>query len=539
MGVNGGPRYDVAIIGGGHNGLVCAAYLARAGLRVVVLEGRSTIGGAAVTEQPWPGFKVSSASYVVSLLQPQIVRDLDLQRHGYETYVLDPAYFTPFPDGRSLLVWDEPRKAAAEIAKISRRDAAAYLEYTRDLDELSDFVRPLLMRAPVRIPPSSLEDLREALFLGGHLLRNRRTMTKVVDLMTMSVSDFLDRYFTDEAIKGALCPGGVIGMWGGPMSPGSAYVLLHHRMGEVGGMRGAWAFVRGGMGGLSDAMGRAARAMGAEVRCDSPVAEVRTRLGRAYGVVLADGTEIRTRAVASAVHPRTTFLDLVGPDHLPNELVREIRRFRTRGSSAKVNVALSELPDFTAMPGTELGPQHPEFILSPSIGYVERAWDDCKHGRPSERPMLDCVIPSTKDPTLAPDGSYVMTCFVQYAPPELADGKSWDDEREAFGDRVIDTIAEYAPNVSGSVLHREVLTPSDLEHRYGLLGGNIFQGEMALDQLYSLRPAPQAGAYRTPVRGLYLCGSGSHPGGGVMGAPGHNAAKIIARDLRRSAVARR
>ncbi|MGH2684469.1 MAG: phytoene desaturase family protein, partial [Actinomycetota bacterium] len=305
------------------------------------------------------------------------------------------------------------------------------------------------------------------------------------------------------------------------------------RMGEVGGLRGAWAFVRGGMGALSESIGRAARMAGAEVRCDSPVADIRTRYGRAFGVVLEDGTEIRARAVASSIHPRTTFLDLVGGDRLPPDFAREIERFRTRGSSAKVNVALSELPDFTAMPGTELGPQHPEFILSPSIDYVERAWDECKHGRPSERPMLDCVIPTTKDSTLAPDGKHVMTCFVQYAPPELADGRSWDDEREALGDRVIDTVAEYAPNVPGAVLHREVLTPLDLERRFGLLGGNIFQGEMALDQLYSLRPAPQAGAYRTPIRGLYLCGSGSHPGGGVMGAPGHNAAKIIARDLRR------
>jgi phytoene dehydrogenase-like protein len=533
MSARRGPTHDVAIVGGGHNGLVCAAYLARAGLRTIVLEGRPLLGGAAVTEKPWPGFKVSSASYVVSLLQPKIVRDLDLRRHGYEIYPLDPAYFTPFPDGRSVLVWDEPRRAAAEIAKISRPDAAAFLEYTRDLDELSDFVRPLLMRAPVQIPPSSLDDLREALVIGGHLLRRRKTLSKVVDLMTMSVSDFLDRYFTDQAVKGALCPGGVIGMWGGPMSPGSAYVLLHHRMGEVGGMRGAWAFVRGGMGALSEAIGRAARMAGAEVRCDSPVADIRTRHGRAFGVVLEDGTEIRARAVASSIHPRTTFFDLVGADRLPDEFAKEIERFRTRGSSAKVNVALSELPDFSAMPGTELGPQHPEFILSPSIDYVERAWDDCKNGRPSERPMLDCVIPTTKDSTLAPAGQHVMTCFVQYAPPELADGRSWDDQRDALGDRVIDTIAEYAPNVPGAVMHREVLTPLDLERRFGLLGGNIFQGEMALDQLYSLRPAPQAGAYRTPIRGLYLCGSGSHPGGGVMGAPGHNAAKIIARDLRR------
>ena len=524
--------HDVIVVGGGHNGLVCAAYAARAGLRTLVLERRSMVGGAAVTEETWPGYRVSTASYVVSLFQPKIERELRLRQHGYEVFPLDPAYFTPFPDGRSLLMWDEPRRAAGEIAKISERDAAAYLEYSRDLDRLAAFVRPLLLRTPVRLPPSSLEDLREGGFLARHVLRHRRTLSELVDLMTMSVSDFLDRYFVDEAVKGALCPGGVIGMWGGPMSPGSAYVLLHHRMGQVGGIRGAWGFVRGGMGALSEAIASAALAAGAEIRCDAQVATIRLAGGHARGVVLEDGTELRSRVVASGIHPRTTFLDLVGAEHLPGDLVREIERFRTRGSSAKVNLALSELPDFEAMPGTDIGPQHPEFILSPSIAYVERAWDDAKHGRPSERPMLDCVIPTTKDDSLAPEGQHILTAFVQYAPPELSDGRSWDDERDALGDRVVDTISEYAPNVKGAVLHREVLTPPDLERRFGLLGGNIFQGEMALDQLYSLRPAPQAGAYRTPVRGLYLCGSGSHPGGGVMGAPGHNAARAIIRDLR-------
>jgi phytoene dehydrogenase-like protein len=525
--------YDVIVAGGGHNGLVCAAYLARAGLKTIVLERRELVGGAAVTEEPWPGFRVSTASYVVSLFQPKIERELQLRRHGYEVFPLDPAYFTPFPDGRSLLMWDEPIRAAAEIAKISEHDAEAYLRYTRDLDRLAAFVRPLLLRGPIKMPPSSLDDVREAGFLGAHLLRHRRTLSDVVDLMTMSVSDFLDRYFTDESVKGALCPGGVIGMWGGPMSPGSAYVLLHHRMGQAAGIRGAWGFVKGGMGALSEAIASAARAAGAEIRCAAPVARIRTHAGRARGVILEDGTEIQSRAVASGIHPTTTFLDLVGSEHLPVELVSEVERFRTRGSSAKVNLALSELPDFRAMPGTELGPQHPEFILSPSIEYVERAWDEAKLGRPSDHPMLDCVIPTTKDPGLAPEGAHIMTAFVQYAPYDLADGRTWEQERDALGDKVIDTISEYAPNFKSSVIHREVVTPLDLEQRFGLIGGNIFQGEMALDQLYSLRPAPQAGAYRTPLRGLYLCGSGSHPGGGVMGAPGHNAARLIVRDLRR------
>jgi phytoene dehydrogenase-like protein len=526
-------RYDAIVIGGGHNGLVCAAYLARAGASVVVLERRHLIGGAAVTEEPWPGFKVSTASYVVSLLVPQIVRDLDLAGHGYEIYPLDPSYFAPFPDGRGLLVWEDRRRAADEIAKFSRIDAEAYVRYDRDLEALAAFVRPLLLRIPPPIDSPSIGALGEFLSLGRHLRRHRRLLPRVMDLMTMSVADFLDDYFVHDAVKGALAPGGVIGMWGGPMNPGSAYVLLHHRMGEAAGGRGAWGFVRGGMGALSEAIASSARAAGAEIRTAAEVVAVEITDGRARGVTLADGSRILGRAVVSGIHPRTTLLDLVGREHLPEETVRDVERYRTRGASAKVNLAISALPDFTAMPGTEPGPQHPEFIINPSIEYLERAWDDAKYGNLSAQPMLDCVIPTTKDRTLAPAGKHILTAFVQYAPYELAPGKSWDKERDVLGDRVVETIGAYAPNIKDAVIHREVVTPLDLERRFGLVGGNIFQGEMALDQLFFARPIPQAGSYRTPLRGLYLCGSGTHPGGGVLGAPGHNAARVVRRDLRR------
>lgn len=525
--------YDAIVIGGGHNGLVFASYLARAGVSVLVLERRHLLGGAAVTEEPWPGFKVSTASYVVSLLVPQIVQDLRLAKHGYEIYPLDPSYFMPFPDGRGLLVWEDARRAADEIATFSRKDAEAYVRYDRDLETLAEFIRPLLLRVPPSIGSPSLGALREFLSLGQHVRRHRRLLPRVMDLMTMSVADFLDEYFEHEAVKGALAPGGVIGMWGGPMSPGSAYVLLHHRMGQAAGTGGAWGFVRGGMGALSEAIASAARAAGAEIRTEAEVVAVETSDGRARGVTLADGSRILGRAVVSGIHPRTTFLELVGREHLPEETVRDVERFRTRGGSAKVNMAISALPDFTAMPGTDLGPQHPEFIINPSIEYLERAWDDAKYGNVSVQPMLDCVIPTTKDRTLAPDGNHILTAFVQYTPYELAAGRSWDDEREVLGDQVVETIAEYAPNIKDAILHREVITPVDLEQRFGLVGGNIFQGEMSLDQLFFMRPIPQAASYRTPVAGLYLCGSGTHPGGGVLGAPGHNAAKVVLRDLKR------
>lgn len=531
--------YDAVVVGGGHNGLVCAAYLARAGLRTVVLERRHLVGGAAVTEEPWPGYRVSTASYVVSLLSQRIVRELGLPRFGYHVYPLDPEYFAPFEDGSGILVWNDPGKTAEEIGRVSKPDADGYLRYSAALEELATLIRPLLYQTPPDPALASPRDIPHAAATAAFFLRRRGALARLAQIMTMSCADFLDRFFADERIKGALAPGGVIGMWGGPMSPGSAYVLLHHRMGEAADVSGGWGFVRGGMGGVSDAIAGAAKAAGAEIEVNAEVTAIDVAGGRARGVTLADGRQLRANVIASAVHPSTTFLALVGEQHLPAELATDIRNFRTRSPSAKVNLALSELPDFTARPGIEPGPQHPEIMISPTLTYLEQAWDDAKYGRPSARPMIDCVIPTTKDPTIAPQGAHLMNCFVQYLPYQPADGP-WDDaKRDALATSVIDTIAQFAPNFKNSVTHQQVLTPYDLEQRFGLLGGNIFHGEISPDQLFSLRPSPLAAGYRTPITGLYLCGSGAHPGGGVMGIPGLNASRAIVRDSRRRTLRKR
>lgn len=524
-------RYETIVVGGGHNGLICAAYLARAGQRVLLLERRPRVGGAAATEEVWPGYRVSILSYVVSLLRPAIVRELELERFGYHVYPLDPAYFMPFPDQRSLLYWEDLAQAQREVAKFSAHDAAALADYDREIGRLVELVRPLLDMIPPRTRIGSPQELREALGLSRHLLRHRGELAALIDIMTMSVSDYLDQWFEDEAVKGALCPGGVIGAWAGPRSPGTAYVLLHHRIGEVGGQRGGWGFVRGGMGRLSEILAMAARANGAEIMTQAEVDSIKVRGGQALGVTLSDGTELACSRVISGIHPVTTLLGLVGSGHLPADLTRELQRFRSRSGSVKVNLALAELPDFRARPGVDLGPQHPEFIINPSIDYLEEAWREAQAGSWSHSPMMDCVIPTTKDSSLSPEGRHILTCFVQYAPRQLAAGE-WDLERDRLGDRVVEILGEYAPNLPNAVLHRQVITPLDMEREFGLVGGNIFHGEMSLDQLFFLRPASQAGSYRTPIAGLYLCGSGTHPGGGVMGAPGRNAARALLADAR-------
>jgi phytoene dehydrogenase-like protein len=523
---------DVVIIGGGHNGLACAAYLAKAGLDVLVLEKRDVVGGAAATEEPWPGYRVSSASYVVSLMPPQVVRELDLKRHGYEVSVITPDYFVPFPDGTSLTLWGDVERDAAAIARFSEHDAEAYAAFGRYFDHVARLLKDLLFVVP---PNMNLRDLPKWAATAGRFRRwSGRDLHETVRLFTMSAADFLDEWFEDERVKGALATQAIIGGWCGPMTPGSAYVLMHHWIGEVDGHAGAWGWVKGGMGGVSSAMARAAQAAGAEVRTAAEVDRVAiTTSGRAVGVSLSDGSLVRSQRVVSSAHPVTTYRDLIGEERLPGDVVRDVRRYRTRSGSVKLNVALSELPAFPSW-DQEGDPHKGLAAVSPSIEYLERAWDDAKYGRMSQHPYVEVVFPTAHEPEgLAPEGRHLMLAFSQYGPYELREG-SWDDGgREEFARRVLKALGEFAPSLEDAVEHLEVLTPKDIEARFGLLGGNIMQGELTPDQLFSFRPIPGHGDYRTPIAGMYLCGSGTHPGGGVMGVPGRNAASMILRDHKR------
>ncbi len=521
-------KYDCIIIGGGHNGLVAAAYLARAGRKVLVLERRELVGGCAVTEEIWPGYRVSTAAYLTSLMQERIVQDLELARFGYQVDAKDPAFFSAFPDGRHFFMWQDRAKTLVEIAKFSRHDAEVYPAYEDQLERLSQVVEGLLLRTPPPFPPRAI-DLIDYLKLAGKMRGlGPRDLVALVKIFTQSAAEFLDEWFQSEEVKVTLATDGVIGANGGPRSPGTAYILLHHCMGGVGGHRGLWGFVRGGMGAVSEAIAASARARGVEIRVNATVAQVLVRNGRARGVVLETGEEIASDTVASNLDPKLTFLRLLDPNHLDAEFVRAIRNFRIEGTSCKINLALNGLPEFTAYPGgapSGPGPHHKATMhICPSIDYVERAWDDAKYGRPSERPLLELTIPTMYDASLAPPGKHIMGIFLQYAPYTLREG-TWDELREPFGDRVISLIEEYAPNIRQIVEHRQVLSPLDLERRFGITGGNIFHGEMSLDQMFLMRPVAGWARYRTPIASLYLCGSGAHPGGGVMGAPGFNCAR--------------
>jgi len=521
--------YDVIIAGGGHNGLACAAYLARAGRKVLVLERRERVGGAAMSEEVFPGFRFSVFSYVVSLLRPEIIRELELARHGLQILPLEST-LTPLLDGPMsgsyLAQWSDHDQNRRELARHSPRDAEAYDEFGLLLHRMARAVKPLLSTAP---PDPASRDPRQLLDLLslGRYFRGlpERDLHALWKLLTMSAADYLDEWFDSEALKGTKSASGIIGTLLGPRSPGTAYVLLHHYMGELDGVFRAWGFARGGNGSVSAAIAAAAQAHGAEIRTQAPVSKILLAGERAVGVVLEGGEELRAPVIVSGADPRRTFLGLVGEAHLPDEFVGAIKRYKFRGASAKVNLALGELPRFTCMP--QPGPHLRGAVsISPSVDYLERAYDDAKYGEISRRPYMDIVMPSMLDPSMAPPGKHVMSIFVQYAPYHLNGG--WNDaRREQLGDTVIDTLAQYAPNLKGAILHRQVITPADIERIVGLAEGNIFQGELTLQQMFFLRPAPAWSRYRTPVHGLFQCGSGTHPGGGVMGASGRNAAMAI------------
>ncbi|WP_455270975.1 phytoene desaturase family protein [Rhizobium herbae] len=525
-------KYDVVMIGGGHNGLVAACYLQRAGLDVLVLEKNDWVGGAATSRELAPGFLYSNCSYVCSLFRPEIMRDLELPKHGLQVIAYEGgAVFTR--DGDYIASYRDHDSHRREFARYSKRDAEAYDRYARDVTRQCRFIQPLLMRTapdPFSFKP---RDISELLYLGKKFGEfSAHDMAQTLRFWTMSISDFLDEYFETDVIKAYLALSGIIGTALGPMSPGTAYVLLHHYMGEVDGSVGAWGYARGGMGAVTQALASSFKASGGTIRTGADVAKVMTRSGRATGVILADGEEVRGNLVVSNADVKRTFLKLVEEDALPDTFVHRVKHFKMRGSSGKLNIALDSLPEFPALPKNSScirGDLH----FTDSMERMERAYDDWKGGRYSADPFVDMVIPTTLDPTMAPPGKHFMSCFVQYCPPQL-EGRDWTDaDRDAFADTVVSQIADYSPGFRDRILHMEVRTPREIEAEVGLTEGNIFQGELTFDQLLFNRPVPGYAQYRTPVPGLYLCGSSTHPGGGVMGAPGRNAAAEILRDMKR------
>src|SRR5216684_609339 len=524
-----GQHYDVIVIGGGHNGLVNAAYLAKAGKEVVVLERRHVLGGAAVTEEIIPGFLFSECSYVVSLLRPEIIRELDLPRHGLEILPLDGT-FSPMPSGDYLWRVNDHAKSIRDIRRHSRVDAEAYDEFSKMMTPMCRFVKPLLSMVPPDPTTLNPRDLMQLNFL----MQRFRSLSSderytLVQLMTMSAADFLDQWFETDVLKATMSASGIIGTFLGVRSPGTAYVLLHHYMGEIDGAFRAWGFARGGTGGISNAIAEAAIETGVEIRKEVAVAKIIVKNGRAIGVALTNGDEIHGSVISSSVDPRHTFIEFIDNGNLPAEFLDEVRRYKFRGSSGKVNLALDTLPDFKCMPG--IGPHLRGAIsISPAVDYMEKAYDDAKYGMFSTRPYIDMVIPSLTDPSVAPPGKHVMSCFVQYAPYKLQPGLNWDQLRDDFGKTVIDTVSEYAPNLKNIILHKQVLTPLDLERDFGLTEGNIFQGELSLEQLFFLRPVSGWARFRTPIKNLYMCGSATHPGGGIMGAPGRLSALEVLKD---------
>lgn len=505
------------VIGAGHNGLVAANYLARAGLRVAVVERSDRVGGACVTDEIAPGFRLSSAAYVSGLFRPQIIEDLELEKHGLRQIAFDPQQFCPFPDGRYLLLWSSVERTSVEIARFSKKDAEGYRKYTAFWDSIYELIEPMLLS-----PPALIADLAD-------LMRGPEAEELMRRLLFYSAEELLDEYFESPEIKAALANQSIIGHFAGPSSPCTAFTLSHNLLGHINGVAGAWGFTVGGMGGIPEALAKAARSRGVEILLNTPVERILTKDGRATGVQLGDGRIMGSRAVVSTADPKRTFLSMMDADGLSKEFLDAVRKIKIQGAAMKVNCALAELPDWKALPGGP-GPQHHgSTYLCPSIEYAETAFADAKHGIPSRQPWMEVVTQSVLDPSVAPPGRHTMSVYVQYTPFHLA-SDSWDDIRESYADRVIETLAEYAPNVPRAILARQVLTPLDLERRFGLTEAHQSHGEMGPDQSFSFRPVPGWSNYRMPVKGLYLCGAGTHPGGGVMGAPGYNGAHAILAD---------
>ncbi len=536
----GRSAYDAVVIGGGHNGLVCACYLAKAGKRVCVLERRHVLGGCATTEELWPGYKVSTAAYVISLFQTEIIRELKLKSHGLEILPRTPSSFTPLPDGRSLLMGPEPGLNQREISKFSTADAAAYPKYEALLEKIAKQLEPTLNEtAPDLLPlpndwrrigiPKKMRDTKKLWSLYQAMASLGDDLPAAIEILTGAARPILDRWFESDILKATLATDAIIGAFLSISSPGSAYVLLHHVMGEAGGSRGVWGYVRGGMGGLADALASAATELGVEIRREAAVDQIHTQDGKVVGVTLHDGSQIDAPIVASSVDAHLTFEKLLDPSVLPENFRNAIAGIDYASASMKINLALSEPPNFTALPTSGVAPHHHGTMhIGPSLDYLERAYDDAKYGRPSERPVLEMTMASSVDNTIAPPGKHILSMFVQFAPYKLRD-ENWDDIKDTFADRCIATLAEYAPNVPNAIEHRQVLSPLDLERVYGITGGNIMQGAMNANQLFCFRPIAGWADHRSPIEGLFLCGAASHPGGGVMGACGKNAAAEISR----------
>jgi phytoene dehydrogenase-like protein len=527
---------DIILIGGGHNGLVCAAYLARSGRRVLVLERRGVVGGAAVTEEFHPGYRNSVAAYTVSLLQPKVIRDLELERHGLKIVLRRASNFLPRPDGSYLLTG--AGRTPEEVAKFSRRDADALPEYERRLEAIADVLRAVALEPPPNVSDGGWLAALPELIRAGRLGRRVGTLdatlrNDLLDLFTISAGEYLDRFFESEPIKAVLGFDGVVGNYASPYTPGSAYVLLHHVFGEVGGVKGAWGHAIGGMGAITQAMAKAATEAGAEIRTGCGVREIVVEDGRVTGVVTDDSELLRARAVVANVNPKLLYERLLARDVVPGPVRERMANWRCGSGTFRMNLALDRLPDFTALPGDG---DHltAGIILAPSLAYMDRAWRDaCDFGW-SREPIVEMLVPSTLDDSLAPAGRHVASLFCQHVAPVLPNGASWDEHREEVADLMIATVDKFAPGFARSVLGRQIKSPLDLERDFGLIGGDIFHGALSLNQLFSARPMLGQANYRGALPGLYLCGAGTHPGGGVTGAPGHNAARVVAADLRRS-----